>query len=319
MEYRHLGKSGLKISALSLGSWLTFGDDVDVAKARALMRKAFESGINFFDNAEAYGHGEAEKIMGEVLKDFPREDLVVSTKIYWGGRGPNRVGTSWKRLVEGTRASLKRLRLEYVDLLYCHRPDFETPLEETVRAMDHLIRAGNAFYWGTSEWPAERIEEAFKIAERLNCIPPTMEQPEYNLLKRDPFETSYVPLFTNRGLGSTTWSPLQSGVLAGRYNDGIPEGSRLDKVEWLRSILTPEAIEQAKKLKKVAERLDCTMAQLAIAWVLRNPHVSSVILGATSIEQLQENLRALEAYEKVSKDVLAELDKIFPVQFRKPI
>ena len=316
MQYRRLGRSGLQISALSLGSWLTFGDDVDLPKARTLMRKAFEQGVNFFDNAEAYGHGASETIMGEVLKDYRREDIVVSTKIYWGGRGPNRVGTSRKRLIEGTKASLKRLQLDYVDLIFCHRPDYDTPLEETVRAMDHLVSSGQALYWGTSEWPADRIEEAFLIAEKLNCIPPTMEQPEYNLLKRDPFETSYLPLFERRGLGTTTWSPLQSGILAGKYNNGIPEGSRLDKVEWLQQILTPRAIEQAKQLGLVAKRLDCSMAQLAIAWCLHNPNVSSVILGATSMEQLSENLGSLGVLEKLTADVVSELNSIFPIEKR---
>jgi voltage-dependent potassium channel beta subunit len=310
MEYNKLGNSGLRVSELSFGSWLTFGSNLDVASARTCMRQAFESGVNFFDNAEVYGHGKSEIVMGEALKDFRREDLVISTKIFWGGEGPNDTGLSRKHLIEGTKNALKRLQLDYVDLLFCHRPDPSTPVEETVRAMDYLVRSGFAFYWGTSEWPAERLVEAYEIARAINCIPPTMEQPQYNMLVRERFEVEYAPLYKKYGLGTTIWSPLASGILTGKYNDKIPPGSRLAEQEWLREHLTPATLAIVKNLGALARDLGCTTAQLAIAWCLKNPNVSTVILGATNTNQLNENLGALAVKPKLTPELMKSIDKI---------
>ena len=310
MRYNNLGKSGLKISELSFGSWLTFGASVDVPLARQLIRLAFDSGVNFFDNAEVYAEGRSEEVMGEVLREYRRQDLVVSTKIFWGGNGPNDKGLSWKHLVEGTNASLKRLQMEYVDLLFCHRPDPSTPIEETVRAMDHIIQQGKAFYWGTSEWSAQEIESAFKIAKENNCVAPTMEQPQYNMLVRDRFEREYASLFERFKLGTTIWSPLASGILTGKYNNGIAAGTRLDRTAWLREKLTPDVIDIVRKLEELSKSLECSLSQLAIAWCLKNPNVSTVIFGATSTRQLQENLSASQIVDKLSTQVLAQIDKI---------
>jgi voltage-dependent potassium channel beta subunit len=310
MRYNRLGRAGLKVSELSFGSWVTFGDQLDLEGAKACMRQAFELGVNFFDNAEVYADGLAESIMGIALEEYRREDLVVSTKIFWGGKGPNDRGLSWKHLVEGTHASLRRLQLEYVDLLFCHRPDEEVPVEETVRAMDHLVRSGRAFYWGTSEWSAEQIEGAQRAARELGCIPPVVEQPEYNLFHRRRVEKEYAPLYEKHGLGTTIWSPLASGVLTGKYNDGIPAGSRLERVEWLRKVCTPERIEKVRRLSVLARELDCSMAQLALAWCLTNPDVSTVITGATSEAQVRENLGAAEVRERLTPEVLADIDAI---------
>lgn len=310
MKYKNLGKAGIKISELSFGSWITFGNSLDVVKVKQCLQKAFDLGINFFDNAEGYGRGDAELLMGEAIKSFRREDLVVSTKIFWGGNGPNDTGLSWKHIVEGTRNSLRRLKLTYVDLLFCHRPDPSTPLEETVRAMDYVIKTGYAFYWGTSQWSAEQIEKAFEIAEKYNCIPPSMEQPIYNLLARDKVEKEYSPIIKKYGLGLTTWSPLASGILSGKYNNGIPKGSRLDTNEWLRQELTPSNIEKVKKLAELAKNLDCTLAQLSIAWCLSNPNVSSVITGASSVEQIEENIKAVNIKDRITESVKKEIEKI---------
>lgn len=310
MKYKNLGRSGLKVSELSFGSWITFGSGLDSDGVKRCMRKAFELGVNFFDNAEVYAKGESETLMGEAVRSFRREDLVISTKIFWGGNGPNDTGLSWKHLVEGTRNSLRRMKLSYVDVLFCHRPDPTTPIEETVRAMDHIIRSGYAFYWGTSEWSAAQLQAAFEIAERLNCIPPTAEQPQYHLYHRDRVEREYEPLYRKYGLGLTTWSPLASGILSGKYNDGIPRGSRLDRNEWLQKELTPSRVAQVKKLAEVARELDCTLAQLAIAWCLKNPNVSTVITGASNEQQIEENLRAAEIKERLTDTVLKSIDKI---------
>lgn len=312
MQYNRLGRSGLKVSELSFGSWLTFGANLNLQGARNCMRRAFELGVNFFDNAEVYGKGKSEEIMGEILKDFRREDLVVSTKIFWGGPGPNDEGLNWKHLVEGTKNALKRLQLEYVDLLYCHRPDPNTPVEETVRAIDSLIKQGLAFYWGTSEWPAERIEEAFKIAKDLNCVPPVMEQPQYNLLHRTRVEKEYAVLYEKYGLGLTIWSPLASGLLTGKYNQGFPKASRLAQHEWLRERFTADLTSKVQALQPIAEQLECSMAQLSIAWCLKNPHVSTVILGATNVGQLEENIGALEVKAKLNSEIMAKIAQIFP-------
>lgn len=310
MQYNRLGKAGLRISELSYGSWVTFGKQVGVNDAKTIMHAAYDHGINFFDNAEAYAQGEAEIIMGKILKDFRREDLVISTKIFWGGSGPNDTGLSRKHLLEGTMRSLKRLQLDYVDLLFCHRPDVNTPITETVLAMDYLVRQGYVLYWGTSEWSALQIEEAYLTAEKLNCIPPTMEQPKYNLFYRDHLEKDYLPLFKRYGMGTTIWSPLASGILSGKYNQGIPNDSRLAKESWLMPNDFAELIETTKQLSELARELNCQLSQLAIAWCLKNPNVSSVITGASKLEQLKENLGALNVKDKLTQEVMDKIDAI---------
>ncbi len=318
MEYRFLGNSGLKVSALSFGAWVTFGPQMDVDKAGQCMQAAWDAGVNFFDNAEVYADGVAEEIMGEVLrkKGWKRSDYVVSTKIFWGGEGPNDRGLSRKHILEGTDASLARFGLDYVDLIFCHRADLHTPVEETVRAMNHVINQGKAFYWGTSEWPAERILEAWHVARREHLIPPLMEQPQYNLLHRDRVEREYAPLYERIGLGTTIWSPLASGLLTGKYNDGIPAGTRstVEGYEWLRSRLegetAEEKIDKVRRLAPVAEDLGCSTAQLAIAWCLANPNVSTVITGASRAEQVVENMKALDVVDRLTPEILERIETI---------
>lgn len=310
MKYKNLGKAGIKLSELSFGSWITFGNTLDLAQVKKCLERAFDLGINFFDNAEGYGRGEAENLMGQALKNFRREDLVISTKIFWGGNGPNDTGLSWKHLVEGTRNSLRRLKMNYVDLIFCHRPDPSTPIEETVRAMDFIIKSGYAFYWGTSQWTAEQIFTAYELAEKFNCVPPAMEQPIYNLLSRDKVEREFVPVLKKHQMGLTTWSPLASGILSGKYNNGIPKGSRLDTNEWLRQELTPSNIEKVKKLAEIAKNLECTLAQLSIAWCLLNPNVSTVITGASCVEQIEENIKSIEIKDRITETVKKEIEKI---------
>ncbi len=318
MEYRHLGNSGLKVSALSFGAWVTFGPQMDVDKAAQCMQAAWEAGVNFFDNAEVYADGVAEEIMGAVLKTkgWKRSDYVVSTKIFWAGEGPNDRGLSRKHIVEGTDAALRRLQLDYVDLIFCHRADLHTPVEETVRAMNHVINQGKALYWGTSEWPAERILEAWHMARRERLIPPLMEQPQYNLFHRDRVEREYAPLFERIGLGTTIWSPLAGGLLTGKYNDGIPAGTRstVAGYEWLRSRLEGSAVEdkiaRVRRLTTIADELGCTMAQLAIAWCLTNPNVSTAITGASRPEQVEENMKAIAVLERLSPEILNRLEEI---------
>jgi len=310
MEYRQMGKSGLKLSELSFGSWITFGNDLDIHAARECMYAAYENGVNFFDNAEVYGSGVSELIMGEVLKEFSREQFVVSTKLFWGGSGVNDTGLSKKHIYEGIRNSLKRLQLDYIDLLFCHRPDTSTPIEETVRAMDEAVKQGVVLYWGTSEWSANEILDAYKIAEKINAVPPSMEQPEYNMFNRKKVETEFLPLYKKYGLGTTTWSPLLSGVLTGKYNQGIPEDSRLSKQKQLQTVLSKERIEKVKKLTEIAGDLNCTMAQLAIAWCLLNPNVSTVILGASKKEQVLENLKAVDIKNQITNEISKEIEKV---------
>jgi voltage-dependent potassium channel beta subunit len=315
MEYRRLGKAGIKVSALSLGSWVTYGEQVGEKIAQECMQAAYEGGVNFFDTAEGYADGKAENIVGHVLKKmgWQRKDLVISTKIYWGGRGPNDRSLSYKHIVEGVNNSLKRLQLEYVDLIYCHRPDPETPIEETVWAMNHVIQQGKAFYWGTSEWRAADIMRAVGIARQYNLRPPSMEQPQYNMLHRYRFEVEYVPLFKELGYGTTTYSPLYFGILTGKYNQGIPEGSRasLEGYGWLKDTLYEEGvIEKVKKLQPVASELGISMAQLAIAWLLKNPNVSSVITGASKVEHVHDNLKALDAVPMLTDEVMASIEEI---------
>jgi len=318
MEYRNLGRSGLKVSALSYGAWVTFGPQMNEEIAAECMHRAWDAGVNFFDNAEAYAAGTAEEIMGAVLRKsgWDRSSYVVSTKIFWGGDGPNQRGLSRKHIVEGTDAALRRFGLDYVDLIFCHRPDLHTPVEETVRAMNHVIHQGKALYWGTSEWPAELILEASWIARRERLIPPVMEQPQYHMFHRERFEKEYAPLYERLGLGTTIWSPLAGGLLTGKYNDGIPEDSRgnLEGYEWLRQRFDSEEarrqIAKVRELTSVAGELDCSMAQLAIAWCLTNPHVSTVITGSSRPEQVTENMRAMEVVERITPDVLERIEEI---------
>ncbi|MGA8163710.1 MAG: aldo/keto reductase [Waddliaceae bacterium] len=310
MDYRRLGRSGLKVSELSFGSWVTFAKDLDLAGVKKCIRLAFERGVNFFDNAEAYANGMSEILMGKAIKEYRREDLVISTKIFWGGNGPNDTGLSWKRLMEGTKNSLKRLQLEYVDLLFCHRPDETTPIEETVRAMDVLIRSGRVFYWGTSEWSAQQIEEAHRIAKEIGAIPPVMEQPEYNLFNRSKVEEEFLPLYDKYGMGTTIWSPLDSGILTGKYAKGIPEGSRFGKHPELSGRLTQEKLDQVNELASLARELNCTLAQLSIAWCLKNPHVSTVITGAANADQLGENMEAIHVKHLLDEGVMQKIQTI---------
>ena len=318
MEYRYLGNSGLKVSALSFGAWVTFGPQMNEDKAAACMHAAYEAGVNFFDNAEVYAAGVAEVIMGRVLEKsgWKRSDYVVSTKIFWGGDGPNDRGLSRKHVVEGTDAALARLGLDYVDLIFCHRADLHTPVEETVRAMNHVIDQGKALYWGTSEWPATRILEAFHVARRERLVPPLMEQPQYNLLHRERVEREYAPLYERFGLGTTIWSPLAGGLLTGKYNEGVPQGTRstLEGYEWLRSRFEGEQamanIEKVRKLAPIADDLGCTQAQLAIAWCLVNPRVSTVITGASRSEQVVENMAAMEVVERLTPEVLERIESV---------
>lgn len=316
MEYRKVGKWGLKVSELSLGSWLTFGNQLDVDSAKEAMKEAFKQGINFFDTAEVYASGMAEFIMGQVLKEFRRTDIVVSTKIFWGGNGPNDRGLSRKHLLEGTWNSLRRLQLDYVDLIYCHRPDPETPIEETVLAMDYIVRNGLALYWGTSEWSADQLEAAHKACKELNCVPPIVEQPLYNMLSRERVEKEYLPIYEKYGMGLTTFSPLASGILTGKYNSGIPENSRLARFPWLRKnleergLLSNETLGKVREIGKIAKEFSVKLSQLALAWCLKNPRVSSVILGVSNSEQLKENLKAIEVKEKLTEDIMEKIKKI---------
>jgi voltage-dependent potassium channel beta subunit len=315
MNYRHLGKTGLKVSELSFGAWVTFGTQLDDRAAGECMAAAHDAGVNFFDNAEAYADGKAEEQMGRVLKQrgWPRDTLVVSTKLFWGGDAPNQTGLSHKHIVEGVNRSLKRLGLDYVDLLFCHRPDPETPIEETVRAMDLVVRQGKAFYWGTSEWSAAQIMRADGLARQYGLTPPSMEQPQYNMLVRERFEREYALLYEELGYGTTIWSPLASGLLSGKYNDGIPPNSRLALPEyaWLRErVATPERLGKVRALGPLARSLGCTQAQLALAWCLTNPNVSTVITGASRVEQVHENLKALEVLPRLTPEVLEKIEGI---------
>ncbi|KAK6532067.1 hypothetical protein TWF694_003229 [Orbilia ellipsospora] len=325
MQYRFLGRSGLQVSAIALGGWLTYGGYAENEKTFACMKAAYDSGINFFDCAEGYEDGQSERVMGEAIKKFgwKRNDLVISTKIYWGqanGEMPvNNAGLSRKHIIEGVDLCLKRLQLDYVDLIYAHRPDRNTPIEETVRAFNHIINTGKAFYWGTSEWSAEEIASAHRVAEKLGLIGPVMEQPEYHLLNRTRVEGEYALLYEHYGLGLTTFSPLKMGILTGKYNDGIPEGSRLGSshdpyIEHVKRELGAgeweDKLAKVKKLKDVADKLGCNQAQLALAWVLSNKNVSSAITGASRPEQIYDSVRALQVIPKLTDSVLGEIDEI---------
>jgi voltage-dependent potassium channel beta subunit len=315
MNYRRLGKAGLKLSELSLGAWVTFGEQIGEDAAAACMKAAYDNGVNFFDNAEAYAGGKAEIVMGNVLKKmgWPRTSYVVSTKIFWGGDGPNDTGLSHKHIIEGVNNSLRRFQLDYVDLVYAHRPDRNTPIEETVRAFDQVIRQGKAFYWGTSEWSAAEIMRADGIARQYGLTPPSMEQPQYNMLTRQRFEIEYAPLYRDLGYGTTIYSPLASGLLSGKYLNGIPKGSRMEipDMGWLREYaLVPEKTQIIKNLMPIAAGLDATLAQLALAWVLKNPNVSSVITGATRPEQVVENMKASLVAEKITQEVMERIEDV---------
>lgn len=315
MEYRRLGRSGLKVSALSLGSWLTFGKQISDDTAEQLMIAAYDQGINFFDNAEIYARGKSEIVMGNILKklQWRRDTYVVSSKVFWGGDKPNQTGLSRKHVFEACHAALQRFQLDYLDLYFCHRPDPETPIEETVWVMNDLIRQGKILYWGTSEWSAQEITEAHAIARREHLIPPTMEQPQYNLFHRYRFEIEYQRLFTELGYGSTIWSPLASGILSGKYNDGFPDQTRLgiQGLEWLREkVHTEENLNKTRALGFIAADLGITLPQLALAWCLKNNHVSTVILGASKNQHLNENVKALEAQSLLTPEIMERIEGV---------
>lgn len=317
MEYRRLGRSGLKVSVLSFGSWVTFGPQLDVSLAVNCIAAAREAGVNFFDNAEAYSGGESERIMGKAIErlGWKRNDFLVSTKVFWGlDDGPNMRNTlNRKYLLQAIDGSLERFGLDFVDLLFCHRSDPETPIEETVWAMSDIVSSGKALYWGTSEWSADEIRAAWDVADRHHLHKPVMEQPEYNIFNREKVEKQYSRLYEDIGLGLTTWSPLASGLLTGKYLDGVPDGSRasLPGYEWLTHQLTnPKRNKRVRDLKEVADKLGCTLSQLAIAWCARNPHVSTVITGASRVEQVQENMKALDVIPQLDDEVMERIDVI---------
>lgn len=318
MEYRRLGKSGLQVSALSFGSWITFGKQIENNTADELLTIAYDNGINFFDNAEIYAAGKSETVMGNILKqkNWARSSYCVSSKVYFGyeDKKPNQTGLSRKHIIEGCHAALKRLQVDYIDLFYCHRPDKNTPIEETVWAMNTLIQQGKILYWGTSEWANDEIMAAFVFAERNRLIGPTMEQPQYNMFERTKLEKDYLLLFRDFGLGTTIWSPLASGLLSGKYNDGISEDNRLhiEGMDWLkeRTLGEESKIEKVKKLALLAKELGTSVAQLSIAWTVKNPHVSTAILGASKKEQLIENLKALDIVPLITNEVTEKIELI---------
>lgn len=315
MNYRRLGKAGIKLSELSLGAWVTYGEQVGEDVAQQCMVTAYDAGVNFFDNAEAYAGGKAETVMGNVLKKtgWPRESYIVSTKIFWGGSGPNDTGLSYKHIQEGVNKALHRFQLEYIDLVFCHRPDPETPIEETVWAMDQVIRQGKAFYWGTSEWSAADVLRADSLARQNGLRPPSMEQSQYNLLHRQKFEVEFAPVFRELGYGTTIYSPLATGLLTGKYSNGIPADSRaaMKGYEWIReNVVTPENVAKVKPLQGLAAELGCTMAQMALAWCLKNPNVSTVITGASRAEQVRDNMKALDVVAKLTPEVMGRIETL---------
>lgn len=317
MQYRQLGRTGIQVSALSLGSWVTFHNQVDISNAVEMMAAAHDAGVNFFDNAEVYAGGKSEQVMGAALRKlgWRRGSYLVSTKLFWGmNKGPNECNTlNRKYLTESINGSLQRLGLDHVDLLYCHRFDPNTPIEETVWAMHNIIEWGKALYWGTSEWPAEAIIEAIEIAERHHLHKPVVEQPVYNLLEQHRFGPEYDPVYKAYGYGSTTWSPLASGMLTGKYQAGIPENSRgsLQVYDFLKEQLTdPDNIARVARLQPLAEGMGATLAQFSLAWCLQNPGVSSVITGASRVNQVHENMKAMEFVDKFSPELMADIDRI---------
>ncbi len=313
MHYRRMGRSGLKLSEISLGAWVTFGSQVDEKTATDLIHAAYDQGINFFDNADVYAGGEAEVLMGRAIRGLPREALVLSSKVFWPTMpGPNGRGLSRKHVMESIHASLKRMQVEYFDLYFCHRYDPDTPVEEVVWVMNDLIRQGKILYWGTSEWEPHQIMEAVGVARALNLIGPSVEQPQYNMFHRKRVENFLAPVCRDYGIGLTTFSPLYFGILSGKYNEGIPAGSRasMESMAWLRDLITPERIAIVRQLTDLANELDATTAQLAIAWILRRKEVSAVITGASSLEQMDENLGAAEIAEKLDDDLLERIENI---------
>lgn len=319
MKYRFLGRSGLKVSALSFGSWVTFGDQIDEDVAYESMKEAYDAGVNFFDNAEVYAEGQSEIMMGNIIQKagWKRSDLVLSTKIFWGGEGPNDQGLSFKHIKEGTEAALKRLQTDYVDLVFCHRPDKHTPIEETVWGMNQMIKEGKALYWGTSEWSARQIRQAYDFARQEHLRPPLMDQPQYNMFRREKVEKEFAPLYDEIGLGTTIWSPLASGLLTGKYNDGVPEGSRLslEKYDWLREKLLEtesgrQKLNKVKKLAEVADEAGIPMPQFALAWCLKNKDVSTVITGASKPEQVQQNMKAIDVVDQMTLDIMERIEEI---------
>jgi voltage-dependent potassium channel beta subunit len=321
MNYRHLGRMGIQVSELSFGSWVTFSNQADVDAAIKLMSAAYDVGVNFFDNAEVYAGGKSEEVMGAALKKlgWRRGSYLLSTKFYWGlYDGVNERNTlNRKRLIEGINGSLKRLQMDYVDIIYCHRPDSTTPIEETVWAMHNIIEWGKAIYWGTSEWAASEITQAIEIAERHHLHKPVTEQPEYNLFAQHRFAGDYVRLYKEYGYGSTTWSPLASGLLTGKYQGGIPKDSRamLKGYNWLNKKMTDkDNLAKVQALEPIAKDLGCTLAQLSIAWCLKNPYVSTVITGASRVEQVHENMKAMDVAPKLTSEILQRIDTIFGVE-----
>lgn len=323
MEYRRMGKTGLQLSVLSYGSWVTFHKQLDDTKADELMGIAYDHGVNFFDNAEVYSRGESELMMGRVLKNkkWDRTSYTVSSKVFWGWHGPDtkptQKGLSRKHVTEACHEALQRMQLDYLDIFFCHRPDKNVPIEEVVWTMNILLQQGKILYWGTSEWSAQEIMEAHLVAEKNHLIGPVVEQPEYNLFHRQKMECDYLKIFRDIGLGTTIWSPLASGLLTGKYNDGVPEDSRINipGFDWLKEkVLVEEKIEKVKKLKSVADKLDTSLATLSIAWCIKNPHVSTAILGATRKEQLLQNLGSLELYTKLDDGLMKEIDAIMGTQ-----
>lgn len=323
MEYRRLGKSGLKVSELSFGSWVTFGSQVDIDLAVDCMAAAYDAGVNFFDNAEVYNKGKSEIVMGAALKKlgWERDSYIVSSKVMWGAKEnpkPTQMGLSRKHLVEACHQAMERLQVDYLDLYFCHRPDPEVPMEEIVRGMTELILRGHVFYWGTSEWSAQDIEKAYEVARQYDLIPPTMDQPQYHIFHRNRVEQEYAELYNPDavGLGTTIWSPLASGLLTGKYNDGIPADSRvnLPGYEWLKEMIMGEAgkprLEAVRQLGKVADELGTTMSRMAIAWCLKNPHVSTVITGASKVEQVKENMEAIKVVPQLTDEVMQKIDAI---------
>ncbi len=319
MEYRRLGKSGLQVSALSFGSWVSFSKQINDKVADELMGIAYDNGINFFDNAEVYALGESEKMMGRILKKkkWDRTSYIVSSKAFFGWRGkenkPNQTGNSRKHITEACNEALQRLQVDYLDLFFCHRADKNTPIEETVWAMNNLIQQGKILYWGTSEWTGVEIMEAHRVATANHLIPPTMEQPQYNMFERNKVESEFSEIYKNVGLGTTIWSPMASGLLSGKYNDGIPKGSRLGLAgfEWLRDKwITDVNLKKVKKLADLAAKTDLSLPAMSIAWCLKNPNVSTAILGATKKQQLIENLKSLDVLPKLTEDVMEKIEKI---------
>jgi len=317
MEYRRLGKAGVKVSALSLGSWVTFGQQISDDVAADLMRTAYDAGVNFFDNAEAYAGGRSEEVMGNILHKmgWSHETFLVSSKVFWGGNLPNQEGLSRKHVMEACHNALRRLQVSYLDFFFCHRPDPNTPIEETVRAMSDLVHQGKVLYWGTSEWSAPEIEQAHSAARDLHLVPPTMEQPMYNLFGRQRVEKEYERLYTEYGMGTTIWSPLASGLLTGKHKGGPKEGTRatLKDYDWLKEQIAKEAKDkdtQVQELAAIAKELGLSLAVFSIAWCLKNPRVSTVILGASKVAQLTENLQAVDAQAKLTRDVMKQVADI---------